>query len=82
MTARPGSIRARMYRALDGETEFPFVNVAEWEDRAAFDRATANPEWPACVQRAVDDPDLHMTARAAVYRLCIDVGPGGVAGHL
>lgn len=82
MAAQPGFIRARMYRALDDETEFPFVNVAEWEDRAAFDRATANPEWLASVQRAVDDPDLHMTARAAVYRLCIDVSPGGVVGHL
>lgn len=73
MAAQPGFLRARMYRALDRETEVQFVNVAEWESRAAFDQATANPEWRASVQRAVNDPDLHMTARPAAYRLDIDV---------
>ncbi|TNC29201.1 antibiotic biosynthesis monooxygenase family protein [Amycolatopsis alkalitolerans] len=77
MAAQPGFVRARMYRALDDGTEFPFVNVAEWENQAAFDRATANPEWLASVQRAVNDPDLHLTSRPAVYRLSVDVSPGG-----
>ncbi len=76
MAAQPGFIRARMYRALDDEVELRFINVAEWDSGIALDYARANPEWRLSVQWLLDDPELHITARPAVYQLGIDVQPG------
>jgi heme-degrading monooxygenase HmoA len=76
MAAQPGFIRARMFRALDDEVGLRFINVAEWNSGKALDHARANPEWRSSVQRLLDDPELHVTARPAVYQVVIDVRPG------
>jgi heme-degrading monooxygenase HmoA len=76
MAAQPGFVSARMYRALDDGVELRFVNVAEWDSGKALDRARANPEWRASVRRLIEDPELHVTARPAVYQVEIDVRPG------
>lgn len=76
MAQQPGFIRAVMYRSLDDRAELRFVNVAEWESGDALDAARTNPEWRASVQRVLDDPELHITARPVIYRTDLDVRPG------
>ncbi|MFF8379993.1 antibiotic biosynthesis monooxygenase family protein [Streptomyces sp. NPDC015661] len=76
MARQPGYIRARMYRSLVDDVELRFVNVAEWETGKALDAARANPEWRASMRRVLDDPDLHVTPRPAVYQVAFDVHPG------
>lgn len=76
MANRPGFVRARMYRALVDEVELRFVNVAEWESGKALDEARADPEFLASIQRVLDDPDLHVTPRPAVYQVALEVNPG------
>lgn len=76
MAQQPGFIRAVMYRSLDDQAELRFVNVAEWESGTALDAARTNPEWRASVQRVLDDPELHITARPVIYRTDLDVRPG------
>ena len=75
MARQPGMIRARMFRSLVDDAELRFVNVAEWESGTALDRARANPEWRASVQRLLDDPQLHITPRPVVYQTAVDVHP-------
>jgi heme-degrading monooxygenase HmoA len=76
MARQPGMIRARLYRSLHDETELRFINVAAWASGTALDNATANPEWVASVRRVLDDPELHITARPAVYQIALDVHAG------
>lgn len=76
MAGQPGFIRARMHQSLINDAELRFVNVAEWDSGTALARAQANPEWRASVQRTLDDPDLQITSRPAVYQVAIDVHPG------
>lgn len=76
MADQPGFIRARLYRSLVADAEPRFVNVSEWDSANALDAAQANPEWRATVQRLLGDPDLHVTARPAVYQVAVDVHPG------
>jgi heme-degrading monooxygenase HmoA len=73
MAQQPGMIRARLCRSLDNDTELRFVNVAEWASGTNLDNATANPEWVSSVRRMLDDPELHITARPAVYQIALDV---------
>jgi hypothetical protein len=75
MARQPGFIRARMHRSLVDDVELRFINVAEWDSGKALDQAMANPEWRASLQRFLDDPGLHVTARPVVYRVSIDVHP-------
>jgi heme-degrading monooxygenase HmoA len=76
MAGQPGFIRARMYRALVDDAELRFVNVAEWKSEKALSGARANPEFQASVQRLVNDPELHVTPRPAIYRVAVEVHPG------
>jgi heme-degrading monooxygenase HmoA len=76
IAGQPGFIRARLYRCTGVDTELSFINVSEWDSGTALDAASANPEWRAAVQRLLDDPGLHVTARPAVYQVAIDVHPG------
>lgn len=76
MASQPGFVRARMYRALHDEVELRFINVAEWGSGKALDDARTNPEWRSSVQRVLDDPELHITARPAIYQIGMDIQPG------
>jgi len=76
MAGQPGFIRARMHRAMADDAEPRFVNVAEWASAHEFDAAQANPEFRASVQRMLDDPELHVTARPALYLVAVDLHPG------
>ena len=75
MASSPGFISARMHRSLVDEAELRFVNIAEWESGAALAGARANPAWRDSVRRMMDDPQLHITARPAVYEIALNVGP-------
>lgn len=76
MAGQPGFVRARMHQSLTNDAEPRFVNVAEWDSGNALARAQANPEWRASVQRTLDDPNLHIASRPAVYQVAVDVRPG------
>jgi heme-degrading monooxygenase HmoA len=76
MSSQPGFIRARMHRALADEAELRFVNVAEWASGGEFAAAQADAAFGAAVQRMLDDPDLHVIARPALYQVAIDLHPG------
>jgi heme-degrading monooxygenase HmoA len=76
MARQPGFIRARMHRSLVDDTQFQYINVAEWDSGKALDQALANPEWRANVQTFLDDPDLHFTSLPVVYQVTVDVHPG------
>ena len=52
------------------------INVTEWESTEALDAARTDPEWLVTVQQFVNDPDLHITARPAIYKVAVDVHPG------
>ncbi|WP_278261652.1 antibiotic biosynthesis monooxygenase family protein [Nocardia sp. AG03] len=63
--AQPGF---RHYELLRSETDSEvFVNIARWSDRAAFERATANPEFRSRTRVgkvALGDPHLCRVVRS------------------
>jgi heme-degrading monooxygenase HmoA len=76
MAGQPGFIQARMYRSPDADVELRFVNVAEWASREALDQATAHAAWRASARRMLDDHDLRITPRPAVYLVAVELQPG------
>ncbi|XVU28971.1 antibiotic biosynthesis monooxygenase family protein [Actinoplanes sp. CA-054009] len=75
MSAQPGFIRSRLHRPLAEAAETRFVHIAEWSSGTALDRATANPEWRAALQRLFDDPGLHLTSEPGAYRIVVELHP-------
>src|SRR5215831_2101826 len=76
MAGQPGFIRARMYKSLVEDAELGFINMAEWSSREALAKARANTEFLASVQRLMDDPELNVTPRPAIYQVAVEVHPG------
>jgi heme-degrading monooxygenase HmoA len=76
MAGQPGFVRARMYRSLVDDAELRFINVAEWSSGETLAKARANPEFLASVQRLMDDPELHVRPRPAIYQVVVEVRPG------
>jgi heme-degrading monooxygenase HmoA len=76
MASQPGFIRARMYRSLIEDTELRFINTAEWSSGEALEKARANPEFLTSVRRLMEDPELHVTPRPAIYQVAVEVRPG------
>lgn len=76
MARQPGFNGARLHRSLVDDTQFQFINVAQWDSGRALDQALANPEWRANVQTFLNDPNLHFTSVPVVYQVTIDVHPG------
>ncbi|RPF30479.1 antibiotic biosynthesis monooxygenase family protein [Streptomyces sp. TLI_185] len=75
MSTQPGFVRSRLHRPLADAPETRFVHVAEWTSGTALDKATANPEWHAALQRLFDDPGLHITSEPASYRVVVELHP-------
>lgn len=73
---QPGFIRARLHHCLDDNAEVRFINVVEFASGEALDKATAHPDFVASVRRLLDDPNLHVTAQPAVFRVAVDLHPG------
>src|SRR5262245_19106748 len=76
MAGQPGFIRARMYKSLVEDAELRFINVAEWSSGETLAKARANAEFLASVQRLMDDPELHVTSRPAIYQVAVEVRRG------
>jgi heme-degrading monooxygenase HmoA len=75
MSTQPGFRRSRLHRPLADAPEVRFVHIAEWTSGTALDKATANPEWHASLQRMFDDPGLHITSEPASYRVVVELHP-------
>ena len=73
MSAQPGFIRSRLHRPLADAPKARFVHIAEWSSGTALDKATANPEWLASLQRMFDDPGLHVTSEPGAYRVAVEL---------
>jgi len=71
-----GFIRARMYKSLVEDAELCFINVAEWSSGETLAKAKGNPEFLASVRRLMNDPELHVTPRPAIYQVAVEVRPG------
>ena len=78
MAGQPGFIRARMYKSLVEDAELGFINMAEWSSGEALAKARANPEFLTSVRRVMDDPELHVTPRPAIYQVAVEVHPGDI----
>jgi heme-degrading monooxygenase HmoA len=76
MAGQPGFIRARMYKSLVEDAELSFINMAEWSSGKALEKARANPEFLTSVRRLMEDPELHVTPRPAIYQVAVEVRPG------
>src|SRR5215510_12071412 len=76
MAGQPGFIGARMYKSLVEDAELRFINMAEWSSGETLAKARANPEFLASVQQLMDDPELHVTPRPAIYQVAVEVRPG------
>lgn len=75
LAAQPGYRSTALHRSLGGDAEFRFVNVAEWASPAAFQAATAQPDFPG---RAVP-----FAAHTGLYEIlredrALAEDPGGV----
>jgi heme-degrading monooxygenase HmoA len=75
MSAQPGFLRSRLHRPLADAAETRFVHIAEWASGTELDKATANPEWRASLQRMFADPGLHVTSEPAAYRVVVELLP-------
>ena len=67
---QPGFRSLRLHRALDPESRFQLVNVAEWDSAEALRAATAQDFFQLSAQRSVQD--FAVTAHPAVYRVVIE----------
>jgi heme oxygenase (mycobilin-producing) len=75
LQAQDGYRSTALHRSLGGDAEFRFVNVAEWASPAAFQAATAHPDFPG--------RELSFAAHPALYQVVredrpLAEDPGGV----
>ena len=75
LAAQPGYRSTALHRSLGGDAEFRFVNLAEWASPAAFQAATAQPDFPGREQLFAAHPGLYEILRED-WPLAED--PGGV----
>jgi heme oxygenase (mycobilin-producing) len=71
LAAQDGYRSTALHRSLGGETEFRFVNVAEWASPAAFRAATGDPEFPG--------RDLPFPGHPGLYQVVAEDPPPGEA---
>jgi heme-degrading monooxygenase HmoA len=76
MAGQPGYLGAKLHRALSDNAELRFINVAQWASEESVRAATANPGWRRSMRRMLDDPELHVTPRPAVYEVVAELHPG------
>jgi heme-degrading monooxygenase HmoA len=75
LAAQPGYRSTALHRSLGPDAEFRFVNVAEWASPAAFQAATAQPDFPGKEVPFATHPGLYEILRED-WPLADD--PGGV----
>ena len=67
---QPGFRSLRLHRALNRDSRFQLVNVAEWDSAEALQAATAQHFFQQSAQRSVQE--LAVAAHPAVYRVVIE----------
>jgi heme oxygenase (mycobilin-producing) len=67
---QPGFRSLRLHRALNPDSRFQLVNVAEWDSAEALQTATAQDFFQQSTQRSMQDFDV--TAHPAIYRVVIE----------
>jgi heme oxygenase (mycobilin-producing) len=70
MGRQPGFRSLRLHRALDPDSRFQLVNVAEWDSAEALQAATAQDFFQQSTQRSTQD--FAVAAHPAIYRVAIE----------
>jgi heme-degrading monooxygenase HmoA len=67
---QPGFRSLRLHRALNPDSRFQLVNVAEWDSAEALQAATSQDFFQQSAQRSVRE--FAVSAHPAVYRVAIE----------
>jgi heme-degrading monooxygenase HmoA len=67
---QPGFRSLRLHRAVNADSRFQLVNVAEWDSAEALRAATAQGFFQQSAQRSVQE--FAVTAHPAIYRVAIE----------
>ena len=67
---QPGFRSLRLHRALNPDSRFQLVNVAEWDSAQALDAATAHDYFKQSTRRSTHD--FAVAAHPALYRVVIE----------
>jgi heme-degrading monooxygenase HmoA len=67
---QPGFRSLRLHRAVNADSRFQVVNVAEWDSAEALQAATAQDFFQQSAQRSVQE--FAVTAHPAIYRVVIE----------
>jgi heme-degrading monooxygenase HmoA len=67
---QPGFRSLRLHRALNPDSRFQLVNVAEWDSAEALRAATAHDYFQQSAQRSMHD--FAVAAHPALYRVVIE----------
>jgi heme-degrading monooxygenase HmoA len=67
---QPGFRSLRLHRALNADSRFQLVNVAEWDSAEALQAATAQDFFQQSAQRSVHQ--FAVAAHPAIYRVVIE----------
>jgi hypothetical protein len=51
------------------------IMAAETASGKTLEKGRANPEFQTSVQRLLNDPELHVTPRPAIYQVAVEVNP-------
>jgi hypothetical protein len=51
------------------------IMAAERASGKTLEKGRANPEFQTSVQRLLNDPELHVTPRPAIYQVAVEVNP-------
>ena len=77
MSRQPGFRSFRLYRALQPDTQFQLVNIAEWDCAAELSAATAQPFFRDSVRRSLAESGA--VGGPALYRLAVETNPSAPA---
>jgi heme-degrading monooxygenase HmoA len=70
LVKQPGFRSLRLHRALNPDSRFQLVNVAEWDSAGALKAATAQDFFQQSARRSTEE--FAVAAHPAVYRLVIE----------
>jgi heme-degrading monooxygenase HmoA len=70
MGRQPGFRSLRLHRALNPDSRFQLINVAEWDSPDALQAATSQDFFQQSAQRSMQD--FAVAAHPAVYRVVIE----------
>ncbi|WP_079134080.1 antibiotic biosynthesis monooxygenase family protein [Streptomyces sp. EN23] len=73
MRDKPGFIDSRMHRARSSDSRFQLVNVSHWESQAAWEAATADPDFASRTRAAREETKQPVTPNPAVYDVVVEL---------